>query len=44
MFKENLWAVYKELGMEMPDVEGMMQKKMASTTEELKKPRWKFWQ
>ncbi len=35
-------GVFKELGMEMPDVEGMMQK-MSGTTEELKKPRWKFW-
>ena len=42
MFKENFGGVFKELGMEMPDVDGMMQK-MSSTTEQLKKPRWKFW-
>ncbi len=42
MFKENLGAVFKGLGMEMPDVEGMM-KNMSNATEELKKPRWKFW-
>ncbi|MEE9283218.1 MAG: hypothetical protein V3U49_04005 [Nitrososphaerales archaeon] len=42
MFKETLGGVFKEQGMEMPDFEGMMQK-MSNMTEELKKPRWKFW-
>ena len=42
MFKENLGAVFKELGMEMPDVESMMQT-MAEPGAEMKKSRWKFW-
>jgi len=42
MFLHNLGAVFKELGMQMPDVNGMM-RKMQETREELKKPWWKFW-
>ena len=42
MFMDNLGAVFKDLGMQMPDVESMMQM-MAKTSEEMKKPWWKFW-
>ncbi len=42
MFLSNLEAVFKELGMKMPDVDAMM-KTMAKAREEMKKPRWKFW-
>lgn len=42
MFLSNLGAVFKELNMQMPDVNAMM-KRMAETSEEMKKPWWKFW-
>ncbi len=42
MFLQNLGSVFKELGMQMPDVNSMM-RKMQETREELRKPWWKFW-
>ncbi len=42
MFLQNLGSSFKELGMQMPDVNSMM-RKMQETREELRKPWWKFW-
>jgi hypothetical protein len=42
MFLQNLGSTFKELGMQMPDVNGMM-RKMQEAREEMKKPWWKFW-
>ncbi len=42
MFLQNLGGVFKELGMQMPNMQGMMQK-VHEVNEELKKPWWKFW-
>lgn len=42
MFMSNLGTVFKELDMEMPDVNAMIQK-MSEVRKEMKKPWWKFW-
>lgn len=42
MFMDNLGKVFKELNMQMPDVDAMIQM-MSKANEEMKKPWWKFW-